>query len=137
MRRLAVRISILLLTTCLAAVLCSALASSVSEQADIDIVGRTNTYRSSDHFQQDYVELSIVDHAMIQVKGRSSLGETRFGLAFGEEDTMFVTDAVGPDGSYCGLYAVPWDRTDGSRELLICFRDGPGPRQTRRQRRIT
>lgn len=122
MRRLTARISILLLTACLAAAFCPASASSGSEHAAIV---RTMTYRSSDHFKQDYVELSIVDNAMIQVKGRSSLGETRFGLAFREEGTMFVTDAVGPDGWCCGLYAVPWARTDGDQELLVYFRDGP------------
>ena len=123
--RLTARISILLLTACLAAVFCPASASSGSEHTAVSIIGRTMAYRSSDHFQQDYVELSIVDNAMIQVKGRSSLGETRFGLAFREEDTMFVTDDVGSDGSYCGVYEVPGDRTDGGHELLVCFRNGP------------
>ena len=64
------------------------------------IVAKAKLYRSSDHFERDYVELTIMDDGMIRIEGRSRFVGMRFGVFCGVEKprTRLATGSIGLGG---------------------------------------
>lgn len=87
------------------------------------IVAEAKVYRSSDHFERDYVELTIMDDGMIRIEGRSSSVGMRFGVFCGVEKprAKLATDGVGSDGYYCGVFDAAPILYDGIHQMRVGF----------------
>ena len=87
------------------------------------IVAKAKLYRSSDHFERDYVELTIMDDGMIRIEGRSRFVGMRFGVFCGVEKprTRLATGSIGLGGYYCGVFDATPVLYDGIHQMRVGF----------------
>lgn len=114
------------LSLAVAILLSFSLAAATSSSFPFDeqrTVAEAKVYRSSDHFDTDYVELTIMDDAMIRIEGKSSFAGMRFGVFCGVEKprARLTTGCVGSDGHYYGVFSAMTILHDGIHQMRVGF----------------
>jgi len=92
----------------------------------VTVAAKSKVYRSSNHLDSDYVQLTTTDNGMIRVEGRTVVGKERFALVLAGPEALDIlfTGAVRRDGSYGREYDASSIRSGKFNELRIAFSQG-------------
>ncbi|WP_459195687.1 transglutaminase domain-containing protein [Wukongibacter baidiensis] len=87
------------------------------------INAESKVYKSSDHFEKDYVEIEVIDNEEILVKGRTALDKEKWMLKIEGMDLPEETYNVHADGTYKETFALDKKWADWEYRITIYFKD--------------